>query len=51
MGGGAEGLGQVPPVADQRCACPVGQEQCLVRIERDAVGLVDALEQLAALVT
>ena len=49
IGAGAERIEKVLAVADQHGARAVGQEQRLVRVERDAVGKLDAGEQRAAL--
>src|SRR5438477_2493302 len=50
LAAGAERFLQESPVANQRGAGAVGQEQCLVRVERDAVGLLDAAEEGLAFV-
>src|SRR6184192_3731622 len=50
LGARAERVEQVLAVADQRRAGTVWQEQSLVRVERDAVGLVDPAQQRPSLV-
>src|SRR4249919_1775654 len=46
----AEGRLQEPAVANERSTRAIGQEQGLVRVERDAVGLLDAAQQRLSLI-